>query len=72
MITQEEQTGGINFGFGFKRYTVLYIKQINNKDSGNYSQHCVITCNEKKSGTVCMYFICIYKYMLIFIMYNIL
>ena len=45
--------GGINQEFGIKRYTLLYIKQINNKDllysTGNYIQYPVITYNGKES-----------------------
>ena len=47
-------------------YTLLYIKQITNKDllysTGNYTQHFVITYNGKESETgyiyiyVCMYY----------------
>ena len=44
---------GINQEFGVKIYTVLYIKQINNKDllhsTGNYIQYLVITDNGKDS-----------------------
>ena len=42
----------INSEFGMNRYTLLYIKQINNKDllysTGNYIQHLVITYNGKE------------------------
>ena len=32
MVTKGEKWGGINLKFGINRYTLLYIKQINNKD----------------------------------------
>ena len=45
--------GGINQGFGINRYTLLYIKQITNKDllysTGNYIQYLVINYNGKES-----------------------
>ena len=45
--------GGINWEFRINRYTLLYIKQINNKDllysTGNYTQYLVITCNGKET-----------------------
>ena len=41
--------GGINWEFWINRYTLLYIKQVNNKDllhsTGNYNQYLVITYN---------------------------
>ena len=40
-LAEEKAGGGINWEFGIKKYTLLYIKQINNKDLlcslGNYS-----------------------------------
>ena len=45
--------GGINQRFGINRYTLLHIKQINNKDLlysiGDYIQYLVITYNGKES-----------------------
>ena len=45
--------GGVDWEFGINRYTLLYIKQINNKDllysTGNYIQDLVITYNKKES-----------------------
>ena len=45
--------GGINWEFGINIYTLLYIKEINNKNllysTGNYIQHLVITYNRKES-----------------------
>ena len=44
---------------GINRYTLLYIKQINNKDlvysSGNYFQYLVIPYNGKESEKECIY-----------------
>ena len=44
--------GGINQEFGINRYTLLYIKQVNNKDllfsTGNYTQYLVINYNGKE------------------------
>ena len=62
--------GGINQEFGINRYTLLYIKQINNKDvlynTGNYIQYLVISCNNYiqylvilESENICMH-VCIY------------
>ena len=31
MVTKREREEGINWEFGINRYTLLYIKQINNK-----------------------------------------
>ena len=46
--------GGINKEFGMKTYTIIYIKQINNKDllysTGNYTQYLVIIYKGKESG----------------------
>ena len=45
--------GGINQEFGVKIYTVLYIKQITNKDllynTGNSAQYCVMSYMGKES-----------------------
>ena len=45
--------GGINQEFGINVYTLLYIKQINNKDllysTGNYVHYLVINYNGKES-----------------------
>ena len=45
--------GGINWEFGINIYTLLYIKEINNKDllysTGNYIQYLVIAYNGKES-----------------------
>ena len=45
--------GEINQKFGINIYTLLYIKQVNNKDllysTGNYTQYLVITYNGKES-----------------------
>ena len=44
--------GGINWEFGINRYTLLYIKQVNNKDllysTGNYIQYLGIPYNGKE------------------------
>ena len=49
----ERKGNNKNQGFGINRYTLLYIKQVNNKDllysTGNYIQYLVITYNGKKS-----------------------
>ena len=53
--------GGINQEFGINKYTLLYIKQITNKDilysTGNYTQYFVISCKRKVSENryVCTY-----------------
>ena len=54
MVTKGESGGrGINQEFGINRYTLLHIKQINNKDllysTGNYIQYLAITYNGKES-----------------------
>ena len=50
---QREKRGGINWKLGINRYTLLYIKQINNKNllysTGNYIQYLIITYNGKES-----------------------
>ena len=52
MVTRGERGGGINYECGIKRYTLLYIKQITNKDllynTGNYIQYLIITYNGKE------------------------
>ena len=59
MVTKVEKRGGINWEFGINRYTLLYIKQIDNKDllysTGNYIQYLVITYNGKESEKECIY-----------------
>ena len=51
--------GGINQEFGVNVYTLLYIKQITNKDllysTGNYTQYFVITYKGKESDKEYMY-----------------
>ena len=53
MIIKGESRVGINKVFGINRYTLLYIKQVTNKDLlysiGNYIQCLVITYNGKES-----------------------
>ena len=54
MVTKGERGWGeINQEFGINRYTLLYIKQINNKDllysTGNYTQCFVISYKGKES-----------------------
>ena len=43
MVIKGKRGGGINWEFGINIYTLLYVKQINNKDllynTGNYIQH---------------------------------
>ena len=49
--------GGINLEFEIKIYTLLYVKQINNKgllySTGNYIQYLLITYNGKESESLC-------------------
>ena len=55
--------GGINWEFGFNRYTLLYTKQINKDllyNTGNYIQYLVITNNVKKSEKEYIY-LCMYN-----------
>ena len=56
----------INQEFGINRYTLLYIKQINNKDllynTGNYIQFPIITYSGKESEKEYMYGIHRYIY----------
>ena len=55
MVTKGDSGGGveINQEFGISIYTLLYIKDMNNKDplyrTGNYIQYLVITYNGKES-----------------------
>ena len=53
----------INSEFGINRYTVLYIKQINNKNllynTGNYIQYAIIAYNGKESEKEKTIYICI-------------
>ena len=54
MVMKGEKGGDeINQAFGINRYTVLYIKQITNKDlwfsTGNYTQYFVISHKGKES-----------------------
>ena len=58
--------GGINQEFGINKYTLLYIKQINNKDllysTGSYTQHLVIIYKGKVSKNTGIYtYICVYN-----------
>ena len=52
MVTEGER-GGINQEFGINRYTLLYIKWINNKDllysNEKYIQYLIITYTGKES-----------------------
>ena len=57
-----KRRGGINQDLGINIYTLLYIKQITNKDllysTGNYTQYFVITYEGKESKTnrcICLY-----------------
>ena len=49
----QREGGGINEEFGINRYTLLYIKYINNRDllysSGNYTQYLAIIYHGKES-----------------------
>ena len=48
--------GAKNQEFGINRYTLLYIKQVNNNElrysTGNYTQYLVITYNGKESENI--------------------
>ena len=48
----KESWGGINWDYGINRYTLLHIKQINNKDllyrTRNYIQYLVVNYNGKE------------------------
>ena len=51
--------GGTDWEFGIDTYTLLYLKQITNKNllysTDNYTQYLVITYNGKESEKVYMY-----------------
>ena len=51
MVAKEERGMGGHEGFSISRYTLLYIKQINNKDplgsTGSRTQYLAITYKEK-------------------------
>ena len=53
MVTRGESGGGINWKIGIDMYTLLYIKQITNKDllysTGNSTQYSVMTYMGKES-----------------------
>ena len=53
MVTKGEKRGGINQEFGMNVDTLIYIKQITNKDllysTGNSIQYIIITYNGKDS-----------------------
>ena len=56
MVTKSERLrGGINQEFGINTYTLLYIKQIINKDIRNSTQYSVITYMGKESETEWIY-----------------
>ena len=87
-LTHRQKTYGLHKGkgeervnqeFGISTFTLLHIKQINNKDllyfTGNYAQYFVITCMEKESVEVyicvcvCVYVcVCVqgYEYMYVY------
>ena len=52
-LPEGKEGGETNQEYGINRYTLPYIKQINNKDllysTGNYIQYLVITYNGKES-----------------------
>ena len=54
------ESGGRNQEFGVSRYTLLHIKQINNKDllysTGNCIQYLVIMYSREGNGTPLQYF----------------
>ena len=56
---QKGKGGGLNQEVGINTYTLLYIKQITNKDlpysARNYTQYFVITYNGKESGKEYIY-----------------
>ena len=61
MLTREEWGGGINWEIGIGTYTLLYIKEITNKDllysSGNSTQYSVMTFmgeESKKRQDICI------------------
>ena len=51
--------GGINWELGISRHTLLYIKEVTNKDlllsTGNYIQYPIKTYNGKDSKKIYMY-----------------
>ena len=51
-VTKGYRGGGINWEIGMDIYTLLYIKEVNNKDllysTGNYTQYLVVTYNGKE------------------------
>ena len=53
MVTKGETWGGINLEFEIKIYTLLYVKQINNKgllySTGDYTQYLMLTYNKKET-----------------------
>ena len=62
MVTKGGRGGGINWEIGFDIYTLLYIKQITNKNllysTGNSTQCSVVDLNEKeiqKRGDICIH-----------------
>ena len=61
MVTKGE--GGVNKEFGINRYTLLYVKQMNNKDllysTGHYIQYLVITYSGKEYEKHIYIYICI-------------
>ena len=60
----ERGAGVINKEFGINRYTLLYIKQINNKDllhsTGNYIQYLIINYNGKEFEKVYVWITLLY------------
>ena len=67
---------GINQEYEINGYTLLYIKEMNNKNlqnsTGNYTQYLVVIYNgkesEKECVCVCVYMcVCVYIYMYIYI-----
>ena len=75
MVTEADRGGGrINQEFGINGYTLLYIKQVNNKgllySTENNIQYLVITYNGKESEKDFIYiyiYICVYLYIYIYI-----
>ena len=63
---QKGKGGEINWEYGINRYTLLYIKQINNKDllysTGNYIQYLVINYKGKRIKKNIDTYIYIYLY----------
>ena len=62
--------GGTNYEFAINRYTLLYIKQINDKDilysTRKYTEYFVITSNGKESEKEYMH-VCMCTYMCVYI-----